>query len=614
MTRALAAGLCALWALSACNVASVQEQPNVVPQNQCMRDSDCAVGSCGGTGTCRAAKGTFDTILFEISPPADASSIAGVQFLKPVKDVLQSEGMLDLQLDLVAHVSGEVTTSPDYCTPKFLDPATGKTLVSASDRSIPALVTILPSTAALGLFSSPVAAQATIPDQISWSFRLNVPQGDYDIYIQPQHQPTAECPVPPQLLRAHAINGTVNLNVALPVPQTFEFDVSWPLADGGLDGWSVDMLDPISGRAISNSVPLVPKSNHAEYVANLAYLPVVGDTTKVEQFVRLSPPDGVTAPVLLFARSALGLFSASSGTIDQLTSLPTSVHIAGQVTARVTPAPVAATISLVATKLIGIDPGILASFVRTVSAGPDGTFELDVLPGTYRVSAVPSGSATSLETFAEANTIWDVGTSPDVQAGKVIELNDTLPINGDALDPSGRIDMTGAQVQAVASPASIATDVLHQALGETAYVPRAASTTVGADPALKDLAAFKLGVDTGTYDFSVRPRASSGYAWLVTPSLPVGTTPTTSNGSGLGRLILPLPVVYSGNLTVPGATADSSSAVPGALISAYLYMKGGAYTADPTEADSVLQIAESRSDATGAFEILIPAALNAAPQ
>ena len=86
----------------------------------------------------------------------------------------------------------------------------------------------------------------------------------------------------------------------------------------------------------------------------------------------------------------------------------------------------------------------------------------------------------------------------------------------------------------------------------------------------------------------------------------------TSNGAGLDQVNLPLPVVYRGELTVPGATAGSLSKIPGALISAYIYMKGGAYTADPTQADSVLQIAETRSDENGVFEVLIPAALNAA--
>jgi hypothetical protein len=309
------------------------------------------------------------------------------------------------------------------------------------------------------------------------------------------------------------------------------------------------------------------------------------------------------------ARSGLELFSASSGTFDQLTSLPSPVQIEGAVTEDATPLPIAASVMLVATKVAGVGPGVLASFVRTVSVGSDGTFGLDVLPGTYRVSAVPTAATPPTQTpFAEATAEWVVGSSLSTQAGKVIEMSRALAVNGTAVDPSGTLNMAGAQVQAVASPASIVTDVLHQVLGEANFVPRAASTTVdsGGD--------FHLYVDNGTYDFSVRPRASSGFAWLVQPGTPIGSTPTTTTEVGFGTLTLPLPLVYRGNVTVPGPTAGSPSSVPGALISAYVYLKGTAYTADPTQADSVLEIAEARSDDSGAFTLLIPASLNGAGQ
>lgn len=610
MTRAVAS-FCVVWALSGCNVASVAQQPSAIPQNRCASDSDCAIGSCD-SNYCRALTGTFDTILFEVSPPADGTSIEGVQFLKPVRDVLSTDGGLDLGLALVAQVSGEVTVGARKCTPKFVD-ADGKVRATANDSSIPALITVIPSEAALGLFSSPAAAQAAIPNGSSWNFHLNVPAGLYDIYVQPDGQPDVDCVVPPQLLRRQMISGTVNLDIALPEPQTFELDVTWPLADGALDGWTVDMLDPIVGRAISNRAPLVARAGGTEYVANFAYLPVVGDTIPVDQFVRLSPPDDPAAPpapTVLFARSGLTLFSANKGTVKLFTVLPVPVHIAGTVTAGVSPDPVAATVTLVATKVTGIAPGIVPSFVRTVTVKADGAFDLDVLPGEYRVSAVPSGSAPpSGATYAAATVEWQVGTTPSIQAGRVIELSDSLPINGRAVDPSGTSDMTGALVQATASPASIVTDLLHQALGEAPYVPRGASTTIQVD----DNGSFALKVDSGIYDFSVRPRASSGFAWLVIPGLPVGTTTATSAGPSLNTLSLPLPVAYRGKLTVPGLTADAPTAVPGASIDAYIYMKGREYTADPAQADSVLQIAETRSDENGSFSLMIPAALNAAP-
>ena len=601
MTRSLAVAWCVLLSASACNVATVQEQLSAIPQNSCTSDADCALGSCDGK-ICRTTNGSFDTILFEITPPADASSIAGVQFIETEKNVLEKNDTLDLQLDLLAKISGVVKLAPDMCTPQFVAEP-GKLDATSSDRSIPALITLTPSSGALGLFSSPVAATATLADMSSFGFSLNVPVGHYDIYIQPQDQPTADCPVPPQLLRNHLINGTVNLSIALSVPQTFEFHVTWPLGDGALDGWSVDMLDPISGHAISKRVAL-ERGKKTDYAAKLVYLPVVGDSDRVDQFVRLSPPDGVPAPTLLFARSGLGLFSATVGTLTQFKSLPTPVRLVGGVTEGVTPKPLAATVTLVATKINGVDPGVVASFVRRVDVQQDGSFALDVLPGTYRVAAVPAGVTDPAPTsLAEARTEWVVGDTPSVQAGKVIELSDTLPINGVVLDPSETTAMVGAQVNAVSSPTSVGTDALRQALGETVFMPRAKSATVEGG------GSFSVSVDTGNYDFSVRPRSSSGYAWLVIPSLPVVAN---NGGAGLNTISLPLPVSYHGNLTVPGA-ADSFTLVPGALISAYIYMKDGQYTADSTQADSVLQIAETRSDATGAFDLRIPAALNAAP-
>ncbi len=188
----------------------------------------------------------------------------------------------------------------------------------------------------------------------------------------------------------------------------------------------------------------------------------------------------------------------------------------------------------------------------------------------------------------------------------MIELPLTLPVNGDAYSAAGA-PLTGAQVQAVASPASIVTNFLHAALGETVYAPRATNASVQGN------GDFALHVDSGTLDFSVRPQASTGFGWLVMPNLGVGTMPATSSGLTLGEQVVPLPVSYTGQLTVPGTTADLRKAVPGALIRTFIYMSAGAYTAESPQADSVLQIGETRSDDKGNFELLIPASLNKVP-
>jgi hypothetical protein len=610
MTRAIGAGLCALWALSACDVASVPEQKSTIAQNQCQSDSDCPGGSCTNN-QCHTTNGTFETMLFEVTPPADATQTSGVQYLQTQQNMAKTGGDFDLPLDPVAQVTGEVTLSMRDCTPKFDDQ--GTLLATAGDASVPALVSLVPSQGSLGLFAAPVASQTTLANQKSYTFLFDVPQGLYDIYVQPRHQPDASCVVPPELLRGQQINGgSLNLNITLPVPSSFDLHVSWPLADGGLDGWSVDMLDPVSGSVLSNSAPLTLEKGGQSYLASLSYLPVVGDATtlKAQELVRLSPPDSVTAPSVLLSRGALSLFSANSGTLSQFTSLPTAVTVEGQVTKFATPTPAAATVTLVATTIAGIDPGVLASFVRTVNAASDGTFSVDLLPGTYRVSAVPGGDSdlSGKSGLAEASTEWVIGTSPSTQAGKLIELNSTLSIDGTAFDAGHTTPLSGAEARTVVSPASIVSDVLHVALGETVYVPRASTGPVTPD------GSFALSSDVGTFDFSVQPPASTGFAWLVLPSLGVGTTPSTSSGLTLGDLLAPLPVTYSGKLIAPGSTQENPVYVPSALIRTYLYMSGGAYTPDPTQADSVLQIAETRSDDNGSFVLLIPAALNKAAQ
>jgi len=314
-------------------------------------------------------------------------------------------------------------------------------------------------------------------------------------------------------------------------------------------------------------------------------------------------------PTVLMARSALGLFKAGSGTLTAFSSLPSPVHVVGQVTSvgQVTqggaaPRPVAATVTLAATEIEGIDKGVLVSFVRTVTVSDDGLpFDVYLLPGKYRVSTVPKlsldPSNSSDTTFAADVRSWTVPNSPAVQQGKLIELNPALALYGQVLDASNN-PVTTAQVQATASPLSISRpDFLRESLEGSAFVPRATAGGVNSS------GNFALKTDPGTFDITVRPNADTGFAWLVMPSVVV----PAPNGLGLNTIRMPLPFPYSGTVAI----AESSEVVPGALIRAYLYLKDGAYTAkDDANANSLLQVAETRSGSDGKFEILIPAELN----
>jgi hypothetical protein len=244
--------------------------------------------------------------------------------------------------------------------------------------------------------------------------------------------------------------------------------------------------------------------------------------------------------------------------------------------------------------------------VRTVSVGADGQFDVHLLPGKYRVSTVPQSSLEStLEDqapVASDTREWLVPNAPLEQAGKVIALGNSAPIFGQVLDASDSPVAT-AQVQAIPAPLSIQSDVLEELLNGAPLVPRA---TAGGVSSTGD---FSLRTDPGTFDITVRPNSNTGFAWLVMPSVLV----PSDIGVTLGRLNMPLPIAYRGTVTVP--RAEGANVVPGALVRAYVYLEGGEqYAADVLNADSVLQVAETRADKFGNFEILIPAELNRLPE
>jgi len=601
----------------ACDVASVREAPSAIAHNQCQSAADCGGGSCVDM-QCRTNTGTLQTVLFEVTPPADNSAIAGLQFLVP-KDV--SDGQGSLELGQIAQVSGRVTAMKRSCTALFGD--AGNELVATRDTSMPAQLSLVPATNKLGLYSPRAIVQSEVSsDATYFGFSVSVPPGFYDIYVEPKRQPDQSCPIPPQLLLKQEIKaGLLQLGIDLPEPSMFEFHVSWQSEGETLDGWVVDMLDPVSGRVISNRVPLTVASKtddgKTDYRATLAYSSVTGvgaaSLQQQDQLLRLSPPDGLAdtdaKPTIFMARSALGLFKPGSGTLTGFSSLPAPVRVFGQVTSvgqidpgKVGPQPVAATITLAATEITGLDRGVLASFVRTVTVSDNGKpFEVYLLPGKYRVSTVPllsiDPSRTNDTTFAADVRTWTVPSSPEVQQGKLIELSRSLAVFGQVLDASGDPVAT-AQVQAAPSPQSLSQpDYLLESLDGSPFVPRATASEVTSS------GNFALKTDPGTFDITVRPNANTGFAWLVMPNVEV----RAPNGLGLGSVSMPLPVPYRGTVTM----ADSADVVPGALVRAYIYVKDGAYTTeDDLSAQSVLQVAETRAGKDGVFDVLIPAQLN----
>jgi len=78
----------------------------------------------------------------------------------------------------------------------------------------------------------------------------------------------------------------------------------------------------------------------------------------------------------------------------------------------------------------------------------------------------------------------------------------------------------------------------------------------------------------------------------------------------LGHVTLPTPAMLSGTARV--SVGGVAAALGSAAIRAYAYLdKDLAYTRDPKQAVSVVQVAEARADENGAFRLLVPSRIAA---
>jgi hypothetical protein len=597
-----------LWLLGAllslgCSVANLSSESNGPPpaENQCSSSDDCGGGVCQ-QGACVAPQGEIASVLFEVTPPASSGAgLAGIHFLKTMQVPTQGSALFDLALNPISTVSGTIT--PDAGTP-------------SADAQCSYNLTFTPSEQVLGL----TATSYTATTDASNAFSLDMPAGDYNLYIQPSplqstggtNAPPPQCDVPPTLLLHQQIqSGDVKLPILLAPPEQLQVDVL--SGQQALKNWTIDVIDPITHDVLSVPVTLenkqAPSTNDPNdpcaiaggpcYKSVLEFSTVVGSSVVGHEFVRLSPPAGVAAPTVLMDRSALQVLTKDTVVVNQLQWLPEAVTVEGRVEVGTSSTPASATVTLAATPsaasptgIDGLPPGTLASYVQTVQTDSSGQFSVSLLPGTYTVQAVPDASD-----LAISATTWQVGSTPSAQAGKVIGLAHAARLAGSVFTPGGD-PLVGASVVATASP-SAANDAstvgaLNAAMGDTSPPPRAASDLIGTS------GAFELNVDPGVFDFSVRPPDGTGFAWLVRP----GVTVDPSSIKNMQHMSAPLPVAYEGAVTVDQVK------VPGALVRAYVYLDGSKiYTSDADHAQSVLQVAETRAADDGTFTLLLPAQL-----
>ena len=610
-----ALSLLVVAALSAgCSVQALEDTSLEPTVNQCSADEDCGTGKCDPTlKMCHAEQGSFATVLFEVTAPADADRYGGLSFLMP-QEISPSGGPLDLALGVVSKVTGTVK-------PQKAD-FQGSCEIgygAANASATPAVKVTFSSTMKLLGLPAPRFTAKTTYDDVGkkYEFEAWLPPDEYDVYVEPleEGQNADSCSIVPQLVRGIQIEaGDVEAQIPLQAPSLLQIEVLLPVAavtakdKTPLVGWEIDVIDPSSGQRLSapTKLQLVDDPSDAQnqhYTAAVEFSESTGENVQPgTELVRLKPPADTDKPTVVIERAHLGLFSTGPAKIEAQKQLwPEAVKLDQISVFGTNGAPFvdAATARFVSTKLEldsgnGKDQMGLAFFEKTVEIVDGVAKDVHLLEGEYDVFVAPPASS-GFATTRTKLTVSNQAKQGATQGGKSVTLELVSDVGGSVLVPGGTKPATGASVQAVAAP--VDATPLEIAVGTKPFSPKATSGMVGKE------GEFSFEVDPGVFDFSVRPPDGTGFAWLVRPKVEV-----KSGVHDLGPMTLPLPVVYQGNVSVPGTATPAP--LPGALIRVFIYLNDSGYTGDRTGATTAVQLAEARADARGAFRLFLPANLN----
>lgn len=562
--------------------------------NACFEGAPCLGGFCSEAGFCQSATTTLHALLLEVTPPAGTPGIAGVRFMQEVPE-LPASGQLNVGLGNISQIKVVVSgieIPEEQCVPPASTEVPSGT---APDGTMSARVTLIPRESLLGI-PSPTYAGMLVPGQAStYEVPLLAPPGRYDIHVEPLGIDVG-CMRSPYLFVDREIPELdVQLNLQLPIPAKLDLELVYPGFIDVLSEWQVDIIHRATGKVLSNRVVLkdpVGLGEELEYRAALAFSPVASDSmAPATELIRLSPPESVTAPTIYLERSVVELFETGQGVIDQLTELPSPVTYTGRINRRDSTTPAPGTVTLVATELQAISPGLIAAFSRTVKTDSTGVFEVDLLPGKYQVLMEPQD-----DDLAQTLTELTVSSGAGNQAGKVLEVGERASIVGSLVTVSGA-PVLGVPVEAYPPAISGTADVISAARSIVPLVPRAELVpSVDDSGQLLDTGIFSLLADPGTFHVIARPEVSTGFAWGLALGLEVD-----DENVGLADIVVSPPFVLEGSI-------DSSEVglVVGALVRAYAYVNGSSFVDSAEEATSIVAVGEARVDKSGHYRLLLP--------
>jgi hypothetical protein len=630
------------WFLALATLAlgcDVKEGPPTIRHDAalpCRGASDCASNSCmTELGICNSPLGALDTVLFEIVPQSSDQDYGSAPFYIYQKGLARpSSEALVLNIPERVAVQGQVDAAPeqDACR--------------RDGTSLPVALVFTPREHLLGL-SVPSYSFETSLDELAtneYRFSGSLPPGRYDVYMRPRTGRALPpgCNLAPQVFRdvpvelqsapSSAANSTLR-----PVQQSLRLSMRWR---DELEGWNVDMVHPVTGEVISTRSTLqrsrVVDDDQGPAIDFTLHYSLGGEKDFIQgaqELVRLSPPASQADKkgVVLLQREGLELVNPGEGTIGDVTSFGDPIQYQSWVWPRGdVDSPVPGTVTFAATSLSESVGGVNASFTGSKNVDELGQVSLKLLPGDYRLRVVPLPNTG----LAGSEIAVQVRSDAEMQKGQVIGVPRAVQLAGSVLTSDGDAPVPGVDVVLAASrqpldgcsPGTVdplcdrpRAEVLQRALGEDPFVPRSRSTLALDDGSFVidevDCGLCEPGQGAG-FDLVVRPPAQSGLPWVLKPALRM------DRDRSLDVLHIPAPVTHP--LQVTFGDASTVNILPGALVTAYVLLDAssqpindpenvpaclGARPEDPICIQSVVAIAEGRSDFKGELLLLLPPSL-----
>jgi hypothetical protein len=326
---------------------------------------------------CQTLHGEIEALLLSATPPASANSIMvpHLTFVTNLDDVPTSGGARQVTWPGWATLANTSFQLPKTvsCYPKFGADDQGHTIYMAPDGvSLPVNITLSPRQRLLGLPQQTYnATTGTVLNNGAYTFDLQVPSGEYDIYLSPAAR-QLDCPVPPQLIKGKQISASeIPAFVATP-STTLDLLLHWPKGGASLDGWTADIIEGNAANVISTQVVLgspVEQPDTFDYSIELVYSKVVDDDpgevkiASLDDLFRLRPPGDVVAPTIYLDRPALELFSTGDGKpieYTHFTRYPAPVQVEAQLVSLSGGLPMSGQVWLSSSAITGVDDGVFA--------------------------------------------------------------------------------------------------------------------------------------------------------------------------------------------------------------------------------------------------------------